>query len=150
MRGSKDARQQAGFKTAMISEQAGEGGTRRVSTHSLPSYKVLSFSKLSQYAVTRIACAVVQVTLSLTPEIVQQLFAEKPHLHRAYTAMVPEKLSEKEFWERYFNYEVARKVHISPSTDHGALTGRCRALCCMLDLPLAFYICFELVCVYGH
>ncbi len=51
-----------------------------------------------------------QVTLSLTPEIVQQLFAEKPHLHRAYTAMVPEKLNEKEFWERYFNYEVARKV----------------------------------------
>ncbi|CAL8468426.1 g7966 [Coccomyxa elongata] len=79
LRGSKDARQQAGFKTAMISEQTGEGGSRRV-------------------------------TLSLTPEIVQQLFAEKPHLHRAYTAMVPEKLSEKEFWERYFNYEVARKA----------------------------------------
>ena len=51
-----------------------------------------------------------QVTLSLTPGIVQQLFAEKPHLHRAHTAMVPERLSEKEFWERYFNYEVARKV----------------------------------------
>lgn len=51
-----------------------------------------------------------QVTLSLTPELVQQLFAEKPHLHRAHTVLVPEKVSEKEFWERYFNYEVARKV----------------------------------------
>ena len=31
LRGSRDARQQAGFKTAMISEQAGEGGSRKVS-----------------------------------------------------------------------------------------------------------------------
>ena len=30
LRGSRDARQQAGFKTAMISEQAGEGGSRKV------------------------------------------------------------------------------------------------------------------------
>ncbi len=32
LRGSRDARQQAGFKTAMISEQAGEGGSRKAST----------------------------------------------------------------------------------------------------------------------
>jgi len=30
LRGSRDARQQPGFKTAMITEQAGEGGSRKV------------------------------------------------------------------------------------------------------------------------
>ena len=51
-----------------------------------------------------------QVTLKMTPELKQQLFEEKPHIRRAYTALVPQSVSEKEFWQRFFQYEFARKV----------------------------------------
>ncbi len=51
-----------------------------------------------------------QVTLKMTPELKQQLFEEKPHIRRAYTALVPQSVNEKDFWQRFFQYEFARKV----------------------------------------
>jgi len=56
-----------------------------------------------------------QVTLKLTPDIMQQIFQEKPHMKRAHNKLVPHTLSEKEFWEKFFNYEVQRKVSCFPS-----------------------------------
>lgn len=41
--------------------------------------------------------------------------------------MVPERLSEKEFWERYFKYEVARKVYFSSNRD-GVISASCSAM----------------------
>ncbi len=58
----------------------------------------------------------VQVTLKLTPEVMQQIFQEKPHMKRAHNKLVPHTHSEKEFWEKFFNYEVARKVIQLPGT----------------------------------
>ena len=50
--------------------------------------------------------------MKLTPDVMQQIFQEKPHMKRAHNKLVPHTLSEKEFWGKYFNYEVARKVLI--------------------------------------
>ena len=54
-----------------------------------------------------------QVTLKMTPELKQQLFEEKPHIRRAYTVLVPQSVSEKDFWQRFFQYEFARKVGVA-------------------------------------
>ncbi len=51
-----------------------------------------------------------QVTLKLTPEVIQQIFQEKPHTKRAHDKLVPHTHSEKDFWEKFFNYEVQKKV----------------------------------------
>ena len=51
-----------------------------------------------------------QVTLKLTPDVMQQIFQEKPHMKRAHNKLVPHTLSEKDFWEKFFNFEVTRKV----------------------------------------
>lgn len=50
--------------------------------------------------------------MKLTPDVMQQIFQEKPHMKRAHNKLVPHTLSEKEFWGKFFNYEVARKVLI--------------------------------------
>uniref|UniRef100_A0A0D9WW92 BSD domain-containing protein n=1 Tax=Leersia perrieri TaxID=77586 RepID=A0A0D9WW92_9ORYZ len=46
-----------------------------------------------------------KVTFSLTTEIIHQIFAEKPAVHRAYLDFVPKKMSEKDFWTKYFRAE---------------------------------------------
>ncbi len=62
LRGSKDARQQAGFKTAMISEQTGEGGSRRVIAHILYIQKISSYSGLIDCSLMDIVCCVAGYT----------------------------------------------------------------------------------------
>lgn len=52
----------------------------------------------------------VQVHYQLTPEAIQQIFAEKPHVHRAFLANVPAVMSEKEFWQKFFKNEISRQV----------------------------------------
>lgn len=42
-----------------------------------------------------------RVTFNLTPEIIHQIFAEKPAVRKAYLDFVPHKMSEKEFWTKY-------------------------------------------------
>uniref|UniRef100_A0A453RXX5 BSD domain-containing protein n=3 Tax=Aegilops tauschii subsp. strangulata TaxID=200361 RepID=A0A453RXX5_AEGTS len=46
-----------------------------------------------------------KVTFSLTTEIIYQIFAEKPAVHRAFLDYVPKKLSEKDFWTKYCRAE---------------------------------------------
>ncbi|CAA3020030.1 probable RNA polymerase II transcription factor B subunit 1-1 [Olea europaea subsp. europaea] len=46
-----------------------------------------------------------RVTFNLTPEIIHQIFAEKPAVRQAYLKFVPNKMSEKEFWTKYSRAE---------------------------------------------
>ncbi|KAJ1267305.1 hypothetical protein BS78_07G046100 [Paspalum vaginatum] len=46
-----------------------------------------------------------KVTFQLTTETIHQIFAEKPAVHRAFLNFVPKKLSESQFWEKYFRAE---------------------------------------------
>ncbi|KAJ6795058.1 putative RNA polymerase II transcription factor B subunit 1-1 [Iris pallida] len=51
-----------------------------------------------------------KVTFSLTPEIIHQIFAEKPAVHRAYMNLVPNKMSEKDFWTKYCRAEYLHRT----------------------------------------
>ena len=51
-----------------------------------------------------------QVRYQVTPEGVQQIFAEKPHVHRAFLANVPAVMDENAFWTRFFKNELNRQV----------------------------------------
>ena len=48
--------------------------------------------------------------MKLTPELVQQIFAERPHVRRAHEALVPQSLDEKTFWSQFIKHEMARRV----------------------------------------
>ncbi|KAI7734797.1 hypothetical protein M8C21_005463 [Ambrosia artemisiifolia] len=43
-----------------------------------------------------------RVTFNLTPEMIYQIFAEKPAVRQAYLDSVPNKMTEKEFWTKYW------------------------------------------------
>ncbi|KAL3150267.1 hypothetical protein ABBQ32_000119 [Trebouxia sp. C0010 RCD-2024] len=49
------------------------------------------------------------VRYQVTPEGVQQIFAEKPHVHRAFLANVPARMDENAFWTRFFKNELNRQ-----------------------------------------
>ena len=51
-----------------------------------------------------------QVTMTITPHFIQQVFAEKPHVHRAFVENVPQKMDDKEFWTRFAKYEIQIQV----------------------------------------
>ena len=53
-----------------------------------------------------------QVNYQVTPEGVQQTFAERPHVHRAFLANVPAVMDEKAFWTRFFKNEINRQVSL--------------------------------------
>lgn len=46
-----------------------------------------------------------KVTFNLTPEIIHQIFAEKPAVHRAFLMNVPSKMTEIAFWTKYCRAE---------------------------------------------
>ncbi|XP_021724624.1 probable RNA polymerase II transcription factor B subunit 1-1 [Chenopodium quinoa] len=46
-----------------------------------------------------------KVTFNLTPEIIHQIFAEKPAVHQAFLTYVPKRMSEKDFWTKYCRAE---------------------------------------------
>ena len=48
--------------------------------------------------------------MRLTPELVQQIFAERPHVRRAHAALVPQSVDEKAFWSQFMKHEMARRV----------------------------------------
>ncbi|XP_010542494.1 PREDICTED: probable RNA polymerase II transcription factor B subunit 1-1 isoform X2 [Tarenaya hassleriana] len=54
-----------------------------------------------------------RVTFNLTPEIIFQIFAEKPAVRQAYLNFVPRKMTEKDFWTKYFRAEY---LHSSKNT----------------------------------
>ncbi|KAL2938876.1 General transcription and DNA repair factor IIH subunit TFB1-1 [Bienertia sinuspersici] len=73
---SRSSTQRVGFKSAMISD-----------------IKPLTDGRTNK------------VTFNLTPEIIHQIFAEKPAVHQAFLKHVPKKMSEKDFWTKYCRAE---------------------------------------------
>ncbi|XP_057835632.1 general transcription and DNA repair factor IIH subunit TFB1-3 [Cryptomeria japonica] len=51
-----------------------------------------------------------RVTFNLTPEIIHQIFAEKPAVHRAFLMNVPKKMSEIDFWNKYCKAEYIHRT----------------------------------------
>ncbi|KAB5548275.1 hypothetical protein DKX38_011681 [Salix brachista] len=58
-----------------------------------------------------------KVTFTLTPEIVREVFAEKPAVHQAYLNLVPRKMSERDFWSKYCRAEY---LHHAKNANAGA------------------------------
>ncbi|KAF3790052.1 putative RNA polymerase II transcription factor B subunit 1-1 [Nymphaea thermarum] len=54
-----------------------------------------------------------KVTFNLTAEIIHQIFAEKPAVHRAFLNLVPGKMTEKDFWTKYCRAEYLNKTRNS-------------------------------------
>ena len=52
-------------------------------------------------------------TINLTPEFIQQIFAERPQVKIAYHRHVPADMDEKEFWLKYYKHQDAVEVHFS-------------------------------------
>ncbi|CAN0921061.1 General transcription and DNA repair factor IIH subunit TFB1-1 [Linum grandiflorum] len=50
-----------------------------------------------------------RVTFNLTPEIVREIFAEKPAVHQAYLDYVPGKMTDKDFWTKYCRAEYLQR-----------------------------------------
>jgi hypothetical protein len=53
------------------------------------------------------------MTMNITPQFIQQVFAEKPHVHRAFVENVPQKMDEKEFWTRFAKHEIQMQVGLA-------------------------------------
>ena len=51
-----------------------------------------------------------RATFRLTPELVLQIFAERPYVRAAYASAVPRVCGEAEFWKRYLRYEAVRRA----------------------------------------
>eukprot|EP00249_Psilotum_nudum_P007355 c20498_g1_i1 orf=159-2075(+) len=51
-----------------------------------------------------------KVTFNLTPEIIHQIFAEKPAVHQAFLLNVPSKMTEVEFWRKYCRAEYLHRT----------------------------------------
>ena len=103
-------KQRRGFDNAMISEVAAGRGSKVPLDTACCCHQL--FGSIHKTAL----CACVslwQVTLKLTPELKEQIYGERPHIRRAFAALVPQSVSERDFWQKYFNYEVARKVGIT-------------------------------------
>ncbi|XP_008789678.1 general transcription and DNA repair factor IIH subunit TFB1-1-like isoform X1 [Phoenix dactylifera] len=77
----RTSKQQAGFKSAMLADV-------RPSTDGRTN----------------------KVTFSLTPEIIHQIFAEKPAVHWAFLNFVPSKMTEKDFWTKYCRAEYLHRT----------------------------------------
>ncbi|KAJ8446765.1 hypothetical protein Cgig2_000776 [Carnegiea gigantea] len=73
---NRSSKQRVGFKSAMISD-----------------IKPLADGQTNR------------VTFNLTPEIIHQIFTEKPTVHQAFLKYVPNKMSEIDFWTKYCRAE---------------------------------------------
>ncbi|KAK6934664.1 BSD domain [Dillenia turbinata] len=51
-----------------------------------------------------------KVTFNLTPEIIHQIFAEKPAVHEAFLKFVPGKMTELDFWNKYCRAEYLHRT----------------------------------------
>ncbi len=64
------------------------------------------------------------VRVKLTPAMVHQIFAEKPHVKRAFQANVPTRImTHNEFWAKYLRHQLLQQVCICidtgyPTIDH--------------------------------
>ncbi|KAE8258861.1 hypothetical protein A4X13_0g1401 [Tilletia indica] len=54
-----------------------------------------------------------EIKYSLTPQIVRDMFEQYPVVARAYAENVPDKLSEQDFWRRYFSSRLYSRLRTS-------------------------------------
>ncbi|KAK0532353.1 RNA polymerase II transcription factor B subunit 1 [Tilletia horrida] len=54
-----------------------------------------------------------EIRYSLTPQIVRDMFEQYPVVARAYAENVPDKLSEQDFWRRYFSSRLYSRLRTS-------------------------------------
>ena len=67
------------------------------------------------------------MTFKLNAEGIQQIFAEQPHVHKAFLDNVPHNLTEAAFWDRYFKNEFRMRV-----SHNAAHTKPVCMLCCLI------------------
>lgn len=54
------------------------------------------------------------VKVKLTAVMVHQIFAEKPHVKRAFQANVPTRImTHNQFWAKYLRHQLLQQVHSS-------------------------------------
>ena len=82
----------------------------------------------------------------MTPEGVQQIFAEKPHVDRAFMANVPGIMDENAFWKRFFKNELNRQVSLATMIDADCLT---LLMMLLLLISMLCLICVMLGTVIG-
>ncbi|KNA18044.1 hypothetical protein SOVF_074410 isoform B [Spinacia oleracea] len=78
-----------------------DGGRKRTSSTQRVGFKSAMISDIKPLTDGRTN----KVTFNLTPEIIHQIFAEKPAVHHAFLNYVPKKMSEKDFWTKYCRAE---------------------------------------------
>lgn len=54
--------------------------------------------------------------MKLTPELIQQLFQQEPHMKAAFEEQVPHKLDQASFWRKYGEYLVLKVRSWLPHT----------------------------------
>ena len=59
----------------------------------------------------------------LTPQVIHQIFVEYPMVRQVYEEHVPHKITEKEFWERYFQSNYFHRIR-EQNTSSKPLAGR--------------------------
>ncbi|GMH39162.1 hypothetical protein BSKO_07060 [Bryopsis sp. KO-2023] len=48
-----------------------------------------------------------KIRVQLTPEVIRNIFSERPHIHRAFLEHVPNHLDERDFWSKFCKHEYA-------------------------------------------
>ncbi|KAK6934660.1 BSD domain [Dillenia turbinata] len=93
---SRKPKQKVGFKSAMISDV-------KPMTDGRVQHMTLYFFMWHGSFTNK-------VTFNLTPEIIHQIFAEKPAVHEAFLKFVPGKMTELDFWNKYCRAEYLHRT----------------------------------------
>jgi len=93
------------------SSSSAKGTSPAPSPAALPGQRVgLASALLVEEASASRSGGANRATFRLTPELVLQIFAERPYVRAAYASAVPRVCGEAEFWKRYLRYEAVRKA----------------------------------------
>ncbi|KAF2599859.1 hypothetical protein F2Q68_00008655, partial [Brassica cretica] len=107
----RKSKQQVGLKSMMVSGiKPSTDGRVYYIILSTPSWKLsfpvkCSCRKEIMHTISSLAQLTNRVTFNLTSEIIFQIFAEKPAVRQAFINYVPSKMTEKDFWTKYFRAE---------------------------------------------
>ena len=100
--------------TKPSSSSSAKGAAASASAPAAPGQRVgLASALLVEEASSSRAGGANRATFRLTPELVLQIFAERPYVRAAYASAVPRACGEAEFWKRYLRYEAVRKARIA-------------------------------------
>ena len=119
LQGGKGPSQRAGLSSVMLAHMQGSQDGRSNTVRGLqPAPQPLHAGRQAGPSRHRLLkaqgqltpAATAQVIMRLTPELVQQIFAERPHVKRAHAALVPQSMDEKAFWSHFMKHEMARRV----------------------------------------